>query len=202
MCHERWKQSRRGANAPVDLAREQKRQEGHRSQIPPNHSKQPSPHYAEAETRRLPSKEQAKGHTDYRAHQNVKKQGANKGKRSVEAGDLGQNTRGDHHRTRYDSAHETCECSPTERTQYEKAWAFGFPIQGIRFDEQLYPQPVDRSVGDAQNQPVKDVPHERAEKLTAPIRRPVQRQPGGEWKKCERAQEPAEDRKPETPAHG
>ena len=49
----------------------------------------------------------------------------------------------------------------------------GSLFKGSDSMKSFYPQAIDRSVGDAQNQPVEDVPHERTEKLAAAIRGPV-----------------------------
>src|SRR5271170_3739274 len=116
--HQRGKQCGRCARAPVNLASEQQRQEGHRSEIPPDDSNQPSPHRAEPDARGFASKQHTKCHADQCAHQEMEKQRAKNGQRSVKASNFGQYTCSDHHRARNKSPGETAKRSPPKRMQH------------------------------------------------------------------------------------
>src|ERR1700691_2995576 len=103
-----------------------------------------------------------------------------KGKAAAQSCDFRQYTGGKHHRTRDQTADEATQRSPADRMQDMNAGSFGFPIKRITLNEQPNPHAVQGGIGDAQDQPIEDMPNERTEEFTAVFRRPVERYPGGD----------------------
>src|ERR1700678_3125057 len=103
-----------------------------------------------------------------------------KGKAAAQSCNFRQYSGGKHHRTRDHTAHEACQTSPAGRMQDMKSGSFGFPIKRIALNEQPNPYAVQGGIGDAQDQPIKDMPNKRTEEFTAVFRRPVERYSGGD----------------------
>ena len=103
-----------------------------------------------------------------------------KGKAAAQSCNFRQYSGGKHYRTRDQTAHQASQSSPPDRMQDMNAGSLGFPIKRIALNEQPNPHAVQGGIGDAQDQPIEDMPNKRTEEFTAVFRRPVERYSGGD----------------------
>src|ERR1700722_18902101 len=180
VAHEGRQKRRSGISAPVADTGKHKRQKGHGSEIPTDQAKQPAPPQAQTETRSLISKEQSITRADQGADEQMDQQTPKKGKAAAQSCNFRQYSGGKHHRTRDQTTHEASQSSPADRTQDMNAGSFGFPIKRIALNEQPNPHAVQGGIGDAEDQPIEDMPNKRTEEVTAVCRPPVERSSGGD----------------------
>src|SRR3984885_15204106 len=106
-----------------------------------------------------------------------------KGKTAAQSCNFRQYSGGKHHRTRDQTTHEASQSSPADRTQDMNAGSFGFPIKRIALNEQPNPHAVQGGIGDAEDQPIENMPNKRTEEFTPGFPRPGERDSGGDGQK-------------------
>src|SRR5260370_17965581 len=109
----------------------------------------------------------------------MNEQTARSGKARRKASDFREDSGNQENGTRDNPSDQAGETSPFNRSNETEAGSLRFTVQRIGVDKQSQPQSIEGRVGDAEQQSIQNVTHQRTKHVPALVRRPAQRQPPG-----------------------